>query len=311
MNPNPWLSVIIPTYQGGEYLAETLESVASQWNSDIEVIVIDDGSNDGTIDILNTYKSKLGLKLLENSRTGNWVKNTNTAFDYARGEYICMLHQDDLWLPTRIERLREAIHRYPQAGFFVNSSRFIDKDGKSLGNWNIPLPPDTSLNSQQVLSHLIVQNFIALPAPVFKRSILQDIGKMHESLWFLADWHLWGAIAAKTETVVLPQILTEYRIHPASQTTRRTNNSADLRCQYQTVINSMAERLNSGPAKTKAIRAAELNTDICIGMALWSHKNRKDAIKEAFRRICLNPAVWHRFLRDSRIRERLTARLRA
>lgn len=310
MKSTPWLSVIIPTYQGEDFLGYTLDSIVSQWSNDIEVIAIDDGSTDATIRILEKYRSDIDLNLLDNVHTGNWVINSNKALNEATGKYICMLHQDDLWLPTRIEALRKATAEFPDAGMFVNPSKFINDAGKELGHWNIPLQPNIPLDAQQVLIHLIVQNFFALPAPVFTREIWQKIADMDESLWFLADWKLWGSIAAETKTVILPEILTAYRVHPASQTTQRTNNAEDLRRQYENVIASMADILEEGKTKQQSIKAAKLNTAVCISMALWSHKKRIAALREFLKHSFQRPSVWQQFFKDSRIRERLGARLK-
>jgi len=311
MKPSPWLSVIVPTYQGEKYITDTLESIADQWKSDIEVIAIDDGSSDATLEILRKYQSRIGLKLLDNTRSGNWVQNSNKALHQANGKYLCMLHQDDMWLASRISTLRKATEQHPDAGMFINSSIFINESGRQVGKWNIPLPVNQPLDSENVLTHLVVQNFIAMPSPIFKRDVWLSVEDMDESLWFLADWKLWGTIAAKTKTVMLPEILTAYRVHSASQTTQRTSDADDLWRQYKTVILSMADQLDEGPSKTRSICAAELNACVCISMALWSHKERTAALRGFLKYWLQSPAVWHKFFRDSRIHERLVARLRA
>ncbi len=292
-------------------MSDTLESIASQWRDDIEVIAIDGGSSDDTLEILRKYQSRIGLKILDNTRSGNWVKNSNKALHQANGKYLCMLHQDDMWLPSRISRLHKATEQYPDAGMFINPSIFINESGREVGKWNIPLAPSQPLDSENVLRHLVVQNFIALPSPIFRRDIWLSIEDMDEELWFLADWKLWGAIAAKTRTVMLPEMLTAYRVHSASQTTQRTSDADDLWRQYKTVISSMAAQLDEAPFKTRAIRAADLNAGICVSMALWSHKERAAALREFIKHWLKSPAVWYQFFRDSRIHERLSARLRA
>src|SRR4051812_48632691 len=92
----PWLSVVIPTYNGERYLPATLESVKGQDLSGLELIAIDDGSSDSTVDILENYRDTLPLQIIRGARSGNWVKSTNRALSLAHGEYACFLHQDDL-----------------------------------------------------------------------------------------------------------------------------------------------------------------------------------------------------------------------
>ncbi len=85
MTAPPWISVIIPTYQGERFLAQALESIAQQWDDTIEVIAIDDGSTDNTLAILKQYATRLALRVLAYEHTGNWVQNTNRALNLARG----------------------------------------------------------------------------------------------------------------------------------------------------------------------------------------------------------------------------------
>lgn len=98
MIQKPWLSVIIPTYNGSKYLAAALNSVVVQEESGLECVVIDDGSTDDTLAIVESYQDKLNIKLITKGRQGNWVANTNHALTEATGKYACFLHQDDLWL---------------------------------------------------------------------------------------------------------------------------------------------------------------------------------------------------------------------
>ncbi|NQU39082.1 MAG: glycosyltransferase [Lentisphaerae bacterium] len=310
MTSTPWLSVIVPTYQGAQFLGDTLESIACQWSDDIEVIAIDDGSTDATREILDHYGSRIGVRVLAHTRTGNWVRNTNRALSEARGEYLCMLHQDDLWLPQRLASLRKAAAHHPNVGLFLNPSWFIDNAGRPVGRWRVPLPVGQPLEPSSVLMHLVVQNFIALPAPMFKRDGWRDAGPMDDTLWFLADWKLWGALAARTRTLVLPDLHTAFRVHRASQTAQRSHDANDLRQQYVDVIASMGAQLEEGHKKQQALAAAELNTDASIALALWSHGDRASGLREFMRHPQLRPGVWHQFWRDSRMVERVAARLR-
>jgi len=110
----PWLSVIVPAHNGAEYLAEALDSIASQGDEEIEVLAVDDGSKDATRAILEESISRLPLQIIDQSRTGNWAANTNRALERARGEWVCILHQDDRWRPGRLGCLRSVLRRQPE-----------------------------------------------------------------------------------------------------------------------------------------------------------------------------------------------------
>jgi glycosyltransferase involved in cell wall biosynthesis len=307
-----WLSVIICTYRGERFLRQTLESIASQNMNGCEIIAVDDGSDDATPDILKSFQSRLNLRLIQREHSGNWVANTNIGLKEASGQYICLLHQDDLWLPGRIETMRRLTTENPSAGFLVNPSIFIDEDGRRIGQLTPPLPKHGNpLPSHTILKHLIVQNLFSIPAPLFRRDIAQAVGPMPEDLWFLADWHHWGQLAAHTTTIYHPQPLTAFRIHPQSQTSTRTNDPDDLRTQYHTVINSMLRELDKDSTEIQqALRSAYYNTEVSLALAAYSHGNRS-LLRSVLRQgLHMSPAAWHRFLRDSRIIERLLPRLK-
>jgi len=100
-------SVIIPTYNGEQFLAKALTSVAEQEERDLECIIVDDGSTDSTIQIANAFADKIPIVLRRLERTGNWALNSNLALAHATGEYACFLHQDDFWLTNRLQTIRD------------------------------------------------------------------------------------------------------------------------------------------------------------------------------------------------------------
>ena len=309
---NKWLSVIICTYRGERFLRQTLESAAKQNTDGCEFIAVDDGSDDSTPAILESFRKHLDLRVIQQPHTGNWVANTNLGLEQARGDFVCLLHQDDIWLDNRLDTIHGLIRNNPDSGLFVTPSIFIDESGRRIGRLNIPLPKHGApLPPSTVLPRLIVQNLFSIPAPVFSRKIVQQIGPMHQNLWFLADWDYWGRIAARTTTIHHPQPLAAFRVHPQSQTATRTDDPHDLRRQYQLVINNMLQYLDKDSHAVKqALRSAYYNIDVSLALAAYSHGNRsllRDTILKGLR---MTPAAWHRFLRDSRIIERVLPRLR-
>ena len=181
----PWLSVITPAYNGSRYIARALKSIAEQGDPDIEVIVVDDGSTDDTVRIASAFASTLQLRVIHREHCGNWVTNTNIGLSAAVAPFAAMLHQDDYWLSNRVRTIQSVIARTPGVDLILTACRFVDADGQSLGAWTCPLRPGIQLQAQ-LLSQLIVQNFIALPAPVFRLSTARAIGFLDATLWYTA-----------------------------------------------------------------------------------------------------------------------------
>lgn len=313
MESLPWLSVILCTYQGERFLPAALESVAGQDASDIEVIAVDDGSTDDTPAILEAYAARLPLHIERIAHTGNWVRNTNTGLHLARGGCLCLLHQDDLWLPDRLRALKALADAYPDVGFFASPARYIDAAGRTVGRWTPPLPgTGRPLPPAVVLERLLVQNCFALPAPMFRRDLARSAGDMDTSLWFLADWKYWGALIAATPVVLHPEPLAAFRLHPHSQTLTRSRDAADLRSQYLDVFASIEARLDpTHPGVRFARQAAQLNMAISIALAGARHAEHGGLGNAAATACRTHPAAWYRFLRDACIRQRVAARLRA
>ena len=174
-----WLSVIIPTYNGKKYLAATLESICSQGRlDDVECIVIDDGSDDGTLAIARQFSSVIPIVFVEKKPDKSWVSSTNVGLAKARGEFSCFLHQDDLWLPGRLENMHKLSDQYPEVDCFLTAARFVDSQGRRLCSWMPPLDALPAIMSpQSMVEKLLVQNFLAIPAPMFRTTCALRLGR--------------------------------------------------------------------------------------------------------------------------------------
>lgn len=310
----PWLSVVMPTYNGVRHLDAALNSILAQKIDDLELIAVDDGSTDGTLDLLRQYETRLRLRLFPRARTGNWVANTNFGVARAHGRYLSFLHQDDIWLPDRLTTLQPLTKRHPEVGLFLHASWFIDDHGRRVGRWSCPLPQHgRPIGPDVLLPRLMVQNFIAIPAPLIKRETAIAAGPLREELWFTADWDYWSRLAQVAPVFHLPRILAAFRIHPGSQTVLGAAAPDDLRRQIEAVVESIHARLDKTDVGThRAKRAADFSTAVTVALAATAHRRRHAALGPLLRQgLTLGPAGWGRFLRDSRIAERVGARLRA
>ncbi|PSB10821.1 glycosyl transferase [Pleurocapsa sp. CCALA 161] len=307
MSKQPWLSVIIPTYNGSKYLTAALNSVVVQQDDRLECVVIDDGSTDNTLTIVESFQNQLNIKLITKARAGNWVVNTNHALTVAGGEYACFLHQDDLWIEGRLEQIKKAIAAYPQASLYLHDSVFIDEQGRPLGIWSCPLANKRRIISAEEMSQkLIIQNFVAIPAPVFKRSAAIEIGGLNDRLWYTADWDFWLKLAALGNTCYIPKPLAAFRVHGDSQTIRRSSSVAEFRQQMRSVVDKHALKSNR-----EVNRVALFSTEVNTTLAAIVHGESTNLVKLALEFVLLGPTGWWRYWQDSRIQERISARLKA
>ncbi|WP_186377735.1 glycosyltransferase [Planctopirus ephydatiae] len=317
----PWLSVIMPVYNGEKYLRLALESIESEWNEhsgqiSMEIIALDDGSSDSSLEILNEFGQRMPLHVICQERGGSWVRSTNRGLSMARGEYFCFLHQDDLWLPGRLKLLLQLSQTYPQAGMLFHAVKYLDDRGRFLGQFRAPL--QHGLNAPQLfVARLLVQNFIAIPAPMVKRSLLDSIGPMNPELWYTADWDYWLSIAQSSPVVYDRRAVAGFRIHNESQTVQRSVAQDRFREQLTTVFERHYSRVVANSDFTLKDRGldqvkkrAEFSMEVNIALAGMYHRGRFPWLALMKKALMLGPLGFYKFIQESRIIDRVWARLK-
>lgn len=298
--------MVMPTYNGETYLSQALDSLIAQKDDELEVVAVDDGSTDGTLDILYSYTGKLRLKILEHEHSGNWVVGTNAGLTSATGTFASILHQDDIWLPSRLRELRAVLAASGPPALLVHPIWFIGPDGRRAGSWRCPLPPAKTLGPEFVTPRLLVQNFISVLGTVFPRQAVVDDGGLDEELWYTADWDLWLRLAGKGPTWHHPTRLGAYRIHPETQTATRSAAVGKFRRQLEAVL----ERHLLPDVPRSIEHAARFSVDVNVALAARSHGRRTSIAKLLGGFLALGPIGWWRYLRYSRIVERAWSRVR-
>lgn len=302
----------MPIYNGEAYLASALDSIVAQEDQNIECIAIDGDSTDNTLSILRSYQDKLPLKILQRERSSNWVMKTNQALSLAEGEYVCFLHHDDCWLDGRLRTIKQLAGQFPEVGMFLHPTYFLDQRGNRLGLWKCPLPASPEIIKPEfMIERLLVQNFISIVAPVFKHASRLKGGGMDENLWYTADWDFWLSLAFCNDILYFPKPLAGFRIHPTSQTISQSSQIRDFRDQLDIVTDKYYALWDAPPPLKKKLRkVTEFSNQVNTSLAQTVHgkSNNLMALFKTF--ILLGPSGWHRYLRDSRILERVPARMK-
>jgi glycosyltransferase involved in cell wall biosynthesis len=193
----PLISVIIPAYNGEETIRETIESVLNQTFKDFEILVINDGSQDATLDIINSIKD-FRLKVFSYSNAGQAVSR-NRGFSQSSGEFIAFLDADDLWTPTKLEAQLKALQDNPQAAVAYSWSDFIDEKGQFLRG------ASRSTLSGDVYAKLLLTDFLDNGSnPLIRRQALIEVGGFDETLTPAEDWDMWLRLAARYHFVLVP-----------------------------------------------------------------------------------------------------------
>jgi glycosyltransferase involved in cell wall biosynthesis len=205
----PLISVIIPAYNASKTIQETIDSVLSQTIQDFEIIVIDDGSIDSTVEIVSSIQdSRLKVFSYPNAKQ---AASRNRGFAHSTGEFISFLDADDLWTPNKLEAQLKALQDNLQAAVAYSWSHCIDEKGKFLRE------ASHSTSSGDVYAKLLLCDFLDNGSnPLIRRQALMEVGGFDESLPPAEDWDMWLRLAARYHFVAVPYPHILYRQSPSS-----------------------------------------------------------------------------------------------
>ena len=309
-NEAPRLTVVMPVHCGEQWLATTLESLAAQAGSDVEIIVIDTSPDTATAELVMGFADKLSLRLIHRSDLSGWQAKTNFGVARARAAHVCTLHQDDFWLPGRMTAIRDWIERAPDAVLHLAPTAIVDTNGRVLGTWRCPLPTGAAAPPALVLERLLVQNFVAVPTPVFRRDAWLACGGLDTALWYTADWDIWLKLANLGAVHYHDTVTAGFRVHGRSLTMTGSRDPGDFEAQMRIVLDRHAGRL--APARSAPVgRAARASIKVNVALAAASAGGLRRLAGAAGHVVSLGPRGLCRYLRDSRLVERVMPRVRA
>jgi glycosyltransferase involved in cell wall biosynthesis len=200
---------VTPSFNQGEFLEETIRSVLLQGYPDLEYVVADGGSQDGSVAIIEKYAAHLAHWWSRPDRGQS--EAINAAFARCTGAVWAWLNSDDVYLPGTLRRIAEVLAGTPRLVY--GSSRFVDAAGRPLG----PYPGQPLARGWRRM-----QYWKGWPVPqptlFFEAGLFADIGPLDESLHYALDYEWVIRASRDVEAVCLPDVLALYRVHPASKT---------------------------------------------------------------------------------------------
>lgn len=304
----PWLTVIIPSHRGEEWITSALNSLASEGAEGVEILVIDSSPTSHAVAMAHGFSGRLRLRVFERPDLSSWHTKTNFGVAACESTHICWLGVDDIWFPGRAAAVRSWIEAAPEAPLHLGPGAIIDKMGRILGVWHCPLPANSKLAASFVIERLLVQNFIAAPAPVFRKDAWLRCGGLDENLWYTADWDMWLKLAALGPVYYHDSVTIGFRIHGGSLTISGSRDVADFADQMLTVLKRHLPILGDSKIIERTARAS---ISVNCALAAVSAGEFRGLTRAALQILRLGPTGIHRYVRDSRIMERLLPRIRA
>ncbi|MGG6269755.1 glycosyltransferase family 2 protein [Leptolyngbya sp. AN03gr2] len=206
---SPIISVIIPAYNAEKMIRETIESVLNQTFGNFEIVVVDDGATDKTVEVVQSIPDSR-IKVFSYSN-GGLPTARNRGIEVSKGEYLTFLDADDLWTPDKLERQWQALEDHPEAGFAYSWTNFIDKDGKLLYRGT------RYGNDTNIYHKLLVRNCLESGSNILvRRSAIEQIPHFDPDFPKAADWDFYIRLAAQFKSVCVPDYQIHYRIHEGS-----------------------------------------------------------------------------------------------
>lgn len=210
MASEPLVSISLCTYNGERFLVEQIDSILDQTYKNFELVIVDDNSTDGTIQIISNYLPHPKIRLYRNDTNLGYAANFSKAITFCDGDLIALSDQDDVWMPEKIESLVEKLGSY--SGLY-HDSNFVDAHGNLTG---LKLSDKVHFVSGKSPESLLLYNYIAGHTFMFRREVLEQALPIPKGIYH--DWWLAFVCMNLDGLNFIQKPLVNYRIHELNQT---------------------------------------------------------------------------------------------
>ena len=285
----------MPAYNARPFIEESIRSVLSQDYANIELLMIDDGSSDGTPEVAHEFGKQVTVLRQKN---GGPAAARNRGIAAATGEFIAFLDADDVWLPGKVAAQVQYLQNHPEVG--VVFGRWHCNQGSVFGA--APIRVNVAESAELVSQHsgwiyteLLLDSVIHIITAMVRRSVIESVGNLDESLRTGEDYDFWLRVSRKFRIDQLNQTLANYRIHASSttQVPRKENN------EYKVLLKTLATYGRAGPDDVpvdgEALRRRFFQ--LCFGhgylhIRAGDPKVAQESFRAAFHYAPFRPKVW-------------------
>jgi len=217
--PQPLVSIITPSFNQARFIEETIRSVIEQDYPQIEYLIVDGGSTDGSREIIERYAAQYPQRL------GWWVSEpdrgqtdaSNKGFARARGDILAWINSDDTYLPHAVSEAVAELQAHTEAAMVYGDANLVDEDGQVLG----PFP------ARQTDYRRLRRGYVHIPqqSSFFRADFWRQVGPLDPSFYFAMDYDLWVRMARRAPLVYTPRLWANFRLHASGKSV-----ASDDRC---------------------------------------------------------------------------------
>lgn len=280
MRGTPNVSVIIPVFNGERYIRQAIESVLAQTYQDFELLVVDDGSTDGTPEAIQEYEKSLRYVRQTN---GGASKARNHGIRLSQGKFIAFQDADDLWAPEKLAVQVEFLEKNPDIGLVHCNCDGIDEEGRTFIRWK---------NSERKEGYyrLFMQGHaVAVFSALFRRALLDQSGLFDEEFpkAGLEDISFLSRLGDITRFHCIPLTLVKHRVHPYS--TCRTFENTSIPLEHRALmLKKLVSRFGDDPQRRKFLEGEFVSYKSDLGKRLLTQGHVADGRKELWNSIVSN-----------------------
>lgn len=202
----PKISVLMPVYNGERFLQEAVDSILAQTFTDFEFIIVDDGSTDGSLEILTKLQDPR-IRIVRNRNNQGVVRSLNDGLAAAQGEFIARMDADDISRPDRLSKQIVFLETFPEIGVLGTGIRIMDSSG-------VRIPAKKLFTEHEALRWgLCFSTSIMHPTVMMRRKIVEEAGGYNQEMAQAEDYDLWRRLSAVTRLANLPDELVDLRRH--------------------------------------------------------------------------------------------------
>jgi len=286
MSSTPLVSIITPSYNQAAFLEKTMRSVLEQDYPSIEYMVVDGGSNDGSVDIIKRYTDRLRWWVSE--KDSGQAEAINKGLTRAKGEFVAWLNSDDYLLPGTVAAAVQALQENPNASFVYGNVRVVTLDGQVL---------NTLTYQDWQLSDLMSFHIIGQPAVFMRRSALEKTGFLDTSYHFLLDHQLWIRLAATGEMKYVPQLWACAHYH---EDCKNLKQAAAFGREALRIVDWMPTQPNLKTEYNQHRKQIAAGAHRLNGFYLLDAKDYRGSFRAYWKSFCLNPfglgREWYRMI---------------